>query len=477
VDENISEPSPDDFDPTADNSLRRSHELPGDQGLVDPEHPPLGPDATEDEWWSTTAALLIEPDQLLADADAVDQPIEGQLDLIGSSEFDDEVSVEQTTEWFTFDDEAEPEPLLPRRHHHVTAVVVTHNGGTWLPAVMSTLASQTRPADGAVGVDTGSTDNSAAVLRATLGLDRVITTANEGFGHAVRTGLERVGRIEVQEGDEFAELITWVWLLHDDSAPDSGCLEALLNTADDNPSASILGPKILGWHDRRLLLEVGVSITGAGRRYTGLERGEHDQGQHDGVRDVMSVSSAGMLVRRDVWELLQGFDPQVPFFRDDLDFCWRAHRAGERVIIATDAVMHHREASAHDDVSAPAAMRPSSVRIALTVRPRCTCFSRSPVVLPASSSHFGCWSEVPSMLLPISWARISRAPAMRSAQFLTSRCTQAAWCSRVTSMATRPMSRSRSCAPFDPRPPRSFGRCSRVLSALLRRAAPRLSPP
>ena len=345
VDENISEPSSDDFNPSRDELIAAA------------EAPPLGPEATEDEWWSTTAALLIEPDQLLADADlaseladpvASDEPIEGQLDLIEAAEagFGD-VSGDQATEWFTFDDEAEPEPLLPRRHHHVTAVVVTHNGGTWLPAVMSTLASQTRPADGAVGVDTGSTDNSAAVLRATLGLDRVITTANEGFGHAVRTGLERVGRIEVQEGEEFAELITWVWLLHDDSAPDPGCLEALLSTADDNPSASILGPKILGWHDRRLLLEVGVSITGAGRRFTGLERGEHDQGQHDGVRDVMSVSSAGMLVRRDVWELLQGFDPQVPFFRDDLDFCWRAHRAGERVIIATDAVMHHREASAH----------------------------------------------------------------------------------------------------------------------------------
>lgn len=341
MDENISEPSPDEFD------------LPGDERFERREPAPLGPDATEDEWWSTTAALLFEPDQLVAQADGqfatdlADQPIAGQLDFMESAADPVHIEVEQTTEWFTFDDDAEPEPLLPRRFHHVTAVVVTHNGGTWLPSVMSRLASQTRPADGAVGVDTGSTDDSAAVLRATLGLDRVITTANEGFGHAVRTGLERVGRIEVQEGDEFAELITWVWLLHDDSAPDAGCLEALLNTADDNPSASILGPKILGWHDRRLLLEVGVSITGAGRRYTGLERGEHDQGQHDGVRDVMSVSSAGMLVRRDVWELLQGFDPQVPFFRDDLDFCWRAHRAGERVIIATNAVLHHREASAH----------------------------------------------------------------------------------------------------------------------------------
>ena len=82
-------------------------------------------------------------------------------------------------------------------------------------------------------------------------------------------------------------MVSWVWLLHDDSAPDVRCLAALLDTADDNPSAGILGPKVLGWHDRRLLLEAGVTINGSGRRITGVERREHDQGQHDGVRDVL----------------------------------------------------------------------------------------------------------------------------------------------------------------------------------------------
>ena len=50
-----------------------------------------------------------------------------------------------------------------------------------------------------------------------------------------------------------------------------------------------------------------------------------------------------------------GFDPALRLFRDDLDFCWRAQRMGERVIVATDAVLHHREASAHgrriDDIA------------------------------------------------------------------------------------------------------------------------------
>ena len=143
------------------------------------------------------------------------------------------------------------------------------------------------------------------------------------------------------------ETTEWVWLLHDDSAPAPGCLERLLAAADAHPRTAILGPKALGWHDRRLLLEVGFSITGAGRRVTGLERREHDQGQHDERSEVHAVGSAGMLVRRDVWDALGGFDPQLPLYRDDLDLCWRAWRAGHEVRVVPDAVIHHREASYH----------------------------------------------------------------------------------------------------------------------------------
>ncbi|MHB1211378.1 MAG: glycosyltransferase [Candidatus Nanopelagicales bacterium] len=268
---------------------------------------------------------------------------------------------EQPTEWFSVEEylsEEDSPPPLPRRDHHVTAVVVSHDGAVWLSAALTTLAQLTRPPDAAVGVDTGSVDGSPGLLAASFGQQRTIVLDHRaGFGEAVQAGLDHLGR----PGHEpfTPDRVEWVWLLHDDSAPSESCLSALLDTADDNPSAAILGPKILGWHDRRLLLEAGVTVTGSGRRVTGLERREHDQGQHDGVRDVLAVSSAGMLVRRDVWDDLSGFDPALPLFRDDLDFCWRAHRRGERVLIATDAVLHHREASAHGRRAADIAPRPA----------------------------------------------------------------------------------------------------------------------
>jgi len=240
--------------------------------------------------------------------------------------------------------------------HRVTAVVVARDGHIWLPATLTVLAQQTRSPNAIIGIDAGSSDDTAHILTEALGVDRVhqmpATSALIGFGEAVKSGLralpdtENTGALTpITDSDGGAH--EWLWLLHDDSAPDPDCLAQLLAAAEAHPRAVILGPKSLGWHDRRLLIEVGFTITGSGRRFTDLDMREHDQGQHDSRSEVHAVGSAGMLIRRDAWEALGGFDPALPLYRDDLDLCWRAWRAGHEVRVVPDAVIHHREASFH----------------------------------------------------------------------------------------------------------------------------------
>lgn len=263
-------------------------------------------------------------------------------------------------------------PEFPR--HVVTAVLVAHDGARWLPNALSGLLSQDRPVQDVVAADTGSGDDSARLLAESLGDDRVLHLARRnGFGAAVdecvraaapltaeqlpylqrRSGWDPVSRswnddVYDQPEHPHGEPVQWLWLLHDDCEPAPDALAELLRVADNSPSAAIIGPKLRSWYDRRALLEVGVSIARSGRRWTGLERKEQDQGQHDQVRQVLSVSSAGMLVRRDVWEELGGFDRRLPLMRDDVDFCWRAQSAGHTVLIAPDAVLRHAEAASRE---------------------------------------------------------------------------------------------------------------------------------
>ena len=129
----------------------------------------------------------------------------------------------------------------------------------------------------------------------------------------------------------------------------------MLKVAGRNRSTVVLGPKLKDPANRRVLREAGITVDRAGRRLTGIEPGEIDQGQHDGNRPVLAVSSAGMLIRRDVWDQMGGFDSNLPLFRDDIDFCWRVHAAGYEVRVVTDAVVYHRELAARQIRKVPAA--------------------------------------------------------------------------------------------------------------------------
>ncbi|MDQ1617911.1 MAG: hypothetical protein QOE19_480, partial [Actinomycetota bacterium] len=229
----------------------------------------------------------------------------------------------------------------------VTVVLVSHDGAAWLPRTLAALAAQTRPPDAVVAVDTGSEDSSRDLLTAVLGSRRVLEVERTaGFGSAVRRGLAHAAEVAAEtDGTGVDHGGAWIWLLHDDAEPQPDALERLLAEVVRDPSTAVAGPKIRGWYDRRLLLEVGVTIARSGRRETLLERREQDQGQHDGTGQVLAVNTAGMLVRRDVWDELDGLDPELPLLRDDVDFGWRATLAGHRVACVTEAVIHHAEAA------------------------------------------------------------------------------------------------------------------------------------
>jgi GT2 family glycosyltransferase len=250
--------------------------------------------------------------------------------------------------------------------HLVTAVIVAHDGARWLAEVAHAVREQTHPVHRVVGVDTGSRDRSGVLLASVLGKSSVFgADRGTGYGAAIAQALRhRAAHTPAGVGRPGADAaVEWVWLLHDDCAPDEEALEHLLDAAGATRGAAVLGPKVRDWEDRQILIEAGITIDGAGRRETAPEQYELDQGQHDGERDVLAVSSAGMLIRRDVWDRLGGFDLSLRLFRDDIDFCWRVIAAGYRVRLVTDAIVYHAEAAARR-------YRPISVAGAGGDRPR-----------------------------------------------------------------------------------------------------------
>lgn len=220
---------------------------------------------------------------------------------------------------------AAPAPVL------ISAVVVVRDGSSWLAECLGSIARQTTPPSRLVIVDVGSSDTSLAIatahreVRQAVG-DVIVVEADGGLslGAAIERGIAALPRTSATE---------WVWVLHEGAAARTTSLELLVKAARQSPSVGIAGPKIVGWDEPRRLIELGVLITRSGRRIASPARGEADQGQHDGRTDVLAVATNGMLVRRDVFTELGGFDPAFDPYGAGLDLGWRAQLAGHRVIV------------------------------------------------------------------------------------------------------------------------------------------------
>ncbi|MEO6200125.1 MAG: glycosyltransferase [Cryobacterium sp.] len=222
----------------------------------------------------------------------------------------------------------------------VTAIIVARNGAKHLERTLEALASQTRRPDVVITVDCGSTDATAALLAASGPTHFISAEPGLTFGQAIAAAV----RVTAPPASTHEML----WLLAQDSAPQPGALAALLGGLEIAPSVAVAGPKVMEWDAREYIHSFGVSMTPFGTTVN-LVESELDQGQHDGMNDVLAVSAGGMLVRHTVWNELGGFDPALPAVDDSLDFCVRVRTAGHRV----SAIAAARVASAGDGVAGP----------------------------------------------------------------------------------------------------------------------------
>ncbi len=223
-------------------------------------------------------------------------------------------------------------PALPAVVPPLVVVMVTHDPGPWFEETLRTVADQTYPDLSLLVIDTASAEDPTARVHAVVPSAHVHRLeADPGFGAAANLVRELV------EGAAFYAFC------HDDVAFEPDSLRALVEEAFRS-NAGIIGPKLVSWIDPRRLLQVGMAVDKTGVAAPLAERGELDQEQHDAVRDVFVVPGACTVVRADLFEALDGFDPGIGLLGDDVDLCWRAHALGARVLIGPASRVRHLEA-------------------------------------------------------------------------------------------------------------------------------------
>jgi GT2 family glycosyltransferase len=220
----------------------------------------------------------------------------------------------------------------------VVAVVVVHEPGDWFEETLDALAEQDYPSLRFLFLVTGDAD-SAVPEQAAIGplISHRLPDAfvrhlgtNPGFGPAANEVLRLV---EGRNG--------FFLMCHDDIAPEPEAVRVMVEEIYRS-NAGVVAPKIVEWERPDVLASVGLGLDRFGEVSNAIEADEVDQEQHDGVRDVFVASSACMLVRADLFRELDGFDPALELWGEDVEFCWRVHHSGARVVVAPTARVRHR---------------------------------------------------------------------------------------------------------------------------------------
>lgn len=220
---------------------------------------------------------------------------------------------------------------LTARQTAVSVVIPNLNGERLLEPCLRALARSSLAATEVIVVDNGSTDRSLAVVTATLPSARVIANErNLGFATASNQGARAA------EG-------RYVLFLNSDVVVSERCLEELVAWAEREPDAAAWQPKLLGasgetWDSAGSYFTQTGFLWHAGLGARGAEL-------YPAPRDVFSVKGACMLVRRDDFAAVGGFDDAFFAYFEETDLCWRLQLAGWRVRYVPAAPAYHRVGS------------------------------------------------------------------------------------------------------------------------------------
>ena len=208
----------------------------------------------------------------------------------------------------------------------VSAVVLSYKDEPWLErGVHALLASRGVDID-VVLVDNGCTDGAVERLRGTPGLTIVGEGKNLGFSPGCNFGAS------FTTGD-------YLVMANGDLVVEPDALARLVEVVDD-PTVGIAGGSIRLGEDLATLNSAGNDIHFLGFSWVG-GFGE-PAATHAIEKDVAGAMAALVMLRREVWEMLGGYEPHYFAFHEDADMSWRCWQQGLRVHYVPDAIGCHR---------------------------------------------------------------------------------------------------------------------------------------
>ena len=211
----------------------------------------------------------------------------------------------------------------------VAVLVINYNGKHFLKVCLGSLEKQTYRNYQVYVVDNASTDGSIEYVKQHFPWVKIIVfSENLGFAKAYNEATRMINA-------------DYAVFLNNDTKVDANWLSELVKSALEDESIVVVGSKILFYDRPNILQHAGAKITPIGG---GFDMGLYAQDceRFNVKKYVGAACGAAMLVRKDLFLKIRGFDEDFFAYFEDTDFCWRAWLHGFKVIYVPTAIVYHK---------------------------------------------------------------------------------------------------------------------------------------
>ena len=220
-----------------------------------------------------------------------------------------------------------------------TAVAILNWNGfnllnKFLPSVM-----KNTPADVDIYIiDNGSTDKSIDFINTNFPLVKIINLDNNyGYAKGYNLGIKKID----------ADIIC---LLNNDVEVTANWTEPVIELFKSEKNTAIIQPKLLDYNNRKMFDYAGAAGGFLdkfgypychGRIYNKIEA---DNGQYDAISKIFWACGACFFIRKEIFEVVGGFDDNYWAHMEEIDLCWRIQNLGYHVKYQYKSRVYHLNA-------------------------------------------------------------------------------------------------------------------------------------
>lgn len=216
----------------------------------------------------------------------------------------------------------------------ISIIILNYNGMKYVEKCLASVLNSKYTNFEVIFVDNASSDESFTYVKQKFHsnpyLRLVVNDSNYGFALGNNIGVRNAtGK--------------YLMFLNIDTIVDSDWLMELMSIMEANPLYGAAQCKLLLMDNPKLIDSAGHYMDWFGISYVrGHE--EEDRGQYEKVEEIFGATGAALIMRRDIFEKLGGFDKDFFMLFEEDDLCWRIWLAGYKVLYIPKAIVLHKSA-------------------------------------------------------------------------------------------------------------------------------------